>query len=220
MLTKRIILGGALALVLAVSACSEDRAGGATGVSEVPTAPGVRPVAPAVIVPPGAPEGVRPGGDGEAVTTVSSSYYEGHQVVLSEVTTSSGAKVNRVSLDGAVLMEYTGDEATGGETADAKVFLDGQLILNETLDLRSFISSSAGSPGLVLPGAPQGPQLMAALPCASELAMFGAASLAVSGALAWFKFAPSGMSWDALKMAVGAEIAATYRLFACLKKHW
>jgi len=61
---------------------------------------------------------------------------------------------------------------------------------------------------------------MAAFPCAFEIGLFGAASMGVSVAIAWFKFSPGPMSWDALKIAIGAEVAAAINLYGCLKKAW
>jgi len=224
MLTKRMMLGaGALALALAVAACSEDRAGGATGVDEAPAVPPVRAPAPVAITRPPAAEGVASGGGGtgggQVATVLSSSYYGGHQVVLSEVTTSSGAKVRRVTLDGGTLAEYAG--ADGGE-ADATVYADGQVLLQEMVSYtdastvvipQQYLGLSAPLSG--------GPQLQAALPCAQELAIFGGASLWLSAALMWAKVQPYSLAaWIDLRLALTAVGKSGWDLFACLQRAW
>ena len=228
MLTKRMMLAaGALALALVVNACSEDRAGGATGVSDGPAVPPVNPPAPVAIATPATPQSVRPGGDGgtgggEASTVVSSSYYDGHQVVLSKVTTSSGAIVSRVTLDGVKLAEFSG--AGGGESgqAGATAYADGQVLFQETVNV-----SDAGSIvippqylGLTAP-TPGGPQQATAMPCMHELGMFGSASLWLSGALMWAKMQPYSLAaWIDLRAAIGAVGATSYNLYLCLAVNW
>ena len=234
MLTKRMMLGAgalALALALAVSACSEDRAGGATGVSEAPSVPRANPPAAAAIALPATPEAVAAGnggtaggsgGGGGAVRVISSSIYGGHQVVLAEVTTSSGAKLTRVTLDGVRMAEFS--EALGSESVrtNATVYADGQVLLEDMFNVTDAGSVVIPQQYLGLTARPLGgPQLQAAFPCAHELAMFGGASLWVSGALMWAKVQPYSLAaWIDLRLALTALGAASWNLAVCLHGAW
>jgi hypothetical protein len=160
------------------------------------------------------------GGDG-VVTVISSSTYEGHQVVLSEVTTSSGAKVKRVSLDGVTMVDFSDDMAGDAPTA-ATAYADGQVFLQETVNF-SAVSSIVIPPQYLGLTAPMsgGPQLQAALPCMHEMALFGGASLWLSGALMWAKVQPFNIAaWIDLRLAVTAVGAASYNLYLCLRRVW
>lgn len=216
MLTKRMMLGaGALALALSLSACSDDRAGGATGISEVPAAPRANAPGSVAITTPPMPDAVAPSGGGSsdgAATVISSSVYDGHQVVLSEVTT-SGAKVTRVTLDGGVVLDVQGGLGELYEGAEANAFFydGGQLIMQDQLLVSAAPSAAPRPVG--------GPQMAQALPCMEEMAAFGAASLALSFRLYVLRSSPTFSNWG-LAGAAGVAVLYTARqLYLCLHAH-
>jgi hypothetical protein len=223
MLTKRMMLGaGALALALAVAACSEDRAGGATGVSGVPGGTAL----PAPAPPPGGlavaaeEDSIRRppprGDDGISFAT------NGHQYSILVVTGASGGDVTRIVQDGATLMEIGGTPASLATATAANVSLyhEGQAVFNDVVSLQSTAVTTLLTQFRLVPGVPGGPQLQKAMPCAAELAGFGAAAAYLSWELFLARVVPGSVSPYDIGKAAGAVVVTGYLLYVCLAANW
>lgn len=218
MMTKRMMLGaGALALALTLTACSEDRAGGATGVNEQAiSAPRAAPPPAEVAAPPEIGSTRPPVGSDEGVSFATN----GHQYSIQVGPSPNGGDVTRIFQDGAILLEAAGTPASLATATEANItlFFEGQAVFSDWVELR-------GTPLAAIPEqfrsaqrAPDGPQLQMAMPCMTELGLFGSASAWLS--LELFLARNGAGSWTRLRAAGGAVIASGMALFNCLEMHW
>jgi len=213
MLTHRMMLGaGALALALSVAACSEDRGGGATGVSSPDFATvGAAPSVPSEVAVPGNEEPNLAGPD-EGVSFVT----DGHQYRIQVV---SGGTATRITQDGAPLLEFGGTPVSVSSVTSANVtlFSGGQAIYSDIVSLQG-IPLALIRPAK--PNTPGGPMRQQMMPCMTELAAFGAAAGYLSIELAMEDAAPGSVSLRELWRAATAVVATGALLYRCLHPLW